>query len=60
MCGTVQTEETLLFIGSEAALDDCILIGRTLVDVEVLQAQFRTLGMEAALKLQSVVSLDVA
>ena len=33
----VQAEEAFLFIGSEATLDDCILIGRALVDVEMLQ-----------------------
>lgn len=59
-CRTVQTEEALLFIGSEAALDDCILIGGALVDVEMLQAELRTLGVEAALELEAVVSLDIA
>ena len=60
LCGLVQQEEAFLLIGSEAPFDDCILIGRALVDVEVIQPQFSTLGMEPALKLQPVVSLDVA
>ena len=40
--------------------DDCILIGGDLVDVEMLQAELRTLGVEAALELEAVVSLDIA
>ena len=56
----VQTEEAFLLIGSEAAFDDRVLIGRALVDVEVLQSQLGAPGVEAALKLQPVVSLDVA
>ena len=31
-----------------------------LVDVEMLQAELRTLGVEAALELEAVVSLDIA
>ena len=54
-----QPEEAFLFIGAKAALDHRILIGRTLVDVEVLKAELRTLGVKALLKLQPIVRLDI-
>ena len=55
----LQPEEELLLIGAEAALNHCILIGRTLVNVEVLQSHLLTLSMEALLELYAVVRLYV-
>ncbi len=54
-----QPEEALLFVGAEAPLNHRVVIGRALMDVEVLQAEFGTLGVKALLELQAIVGLHV-
>ena len=70
LCGTLrqvqvvsgsalQPKEEPLLIPAEAALNRRIVIGRTLVNVEVLQPHLLTLGVKALLELQAVVRLCV-
>ena len=55
----LQPEKELLLIGAKAVLNHRVVIGRTVVNVEVLQSHLLTLSMEALLELQTVVCLHV-
>ena len=55
----LQPKEEPLLIPAEAALNHRIVIGRTLVNVEVLQSHLLTLGVKALLELRAVVGLHV-